>query len=91
MRPMIAVLCAALAGCGGMARERIVTVPVDRIVQRACPDTRPPADEFPDTSEKLSAIPPDDYEQLFKVAKAGRDLRDARLRIDDLQIKACAQ
>lgn len=93
MRAAIACACLALAACGGMGQPREPEVRIvhdDRIIQRPCPDARPPADDYPDTDEKLAAIAPDDFERLFRVARAGRDLREARLSVDDVQIKGCA-
>lgn len=68
----------------------IVTHETERIVQRPCRDQRPPAKEYPDTDDKLAQIPDGDYEGLGKAYRAGRDLRDARLQVDDVQIKGCA-
>ncbi len=69
----------------------VVQQGADRIVQRPCPDKRPAADEYPDTDERLALVPQGDFEQLGKVTRAGRDLRDVRLKIDDVQIKGCAE
>lgn len=68
---------------------RVITVDVPTVVQRGCPDRRPAADEYPDTDDKLAAIPRGDIEQLGRVYRAGRDLRDKRLALDDVQIRGC--
>ena len=67
----------------------VITIDVPTVVQRGCPDRRPAAEEYPDTDEKIALIPRGDFEQLGRVARAGRDLRDARLAIDEVQIKGC--
>lgn len=84
-----------LAACGTMPpasapESRVVVDEVPKIVREKCKDQRPEALEYPDTDEKLAAIPDDDYETLSKAFRAGRDRRDARLAVDDVQIKACA-
>lgn len=53
-------------------------------------DRRGPAPDYPDTKEKLSAIPEDDYELIGDAASKGRALRDARLAEDEVQIRGCA-
>lgn len=95
MRHCLAIVATlSLAACGTMPmvapEARVDTVDVPRVVQEKCKDQRPPADELPDTDEKLAAIPDDDFEALSKAFRAGRDRRDARLVVDDVQIKACA-
>lgn len=95
MRIATAAIAAALAlyGCQmnpmPAAEPVIVTQPVDRIVQVQCKDRRPQAQEYPDTDAKLALIPDGDIFGLAKAFRAGRDLRDARLAIDDEQIKVC--
>jgi hypothetical protein len=85
----------AVAGCQTMPPApppppRVITVEVPTIVQRGCPDRRPPAEQYPDTDEKLALIPRGDFEQLGRVSRAARDLRDTRLAIDEVQIRGCA-
>jgi hypothetical protein len=83
-----------LSGCAGMPpaapEPRVVTVDVPRIVQVKCKDQRPPADVLPDTDDKLATYADDDFEGLSKAFRAGRDIRDARLTVDEVQIKGCA-
>lgn len=91
MRAIAAALF--LSACAQMPQTppepRVITVDVPMIVQRGCPDRRGPVSEYPDTDEKVAAISKGDYELLGRVFRAGRDLRDARLREDDVQIKGC--
>jgi len=92
---LIAFVLIGLVGCGSAPslpppEPHVITVDVPRIVQRPCRDQRPPASEYPDTDDKLAAIEAGDYEGLSKAYRAGRDLRDARLAVDDVQIKGCA-
>jgi hypothetical protein len=86
-----AALVSLLSACSSMPtpEPRLVTVPVDRLVQMKCADNRPPSDIYPDTDDKVTAIAEDDFERLARVYRAGRDLRDARIAIDDVQIKTC--
>ncbi len=68
---------------------RVITVDVPTIVQRGCPDRRPARAEYPDTDEKLALIPRGDFEQLGRVSRSGRELRDADLALAEVQIRGC--
>lgn len=94
---MLSLLTLALmvSGCQSPTPQiapepRVLTVDVPTIVQEKCKDQRPPVDEYPDTDAKLAGVADDDYEALSKAFRAGRDRRDARLVVDDVQIKGCA-
>jgi hypothetical protein len=67
---------------------RVITVDVPTVVQRGCPDRRSQETDYPDKS--LDAVPRGDFEQLFRIARAGIDLRDKRLAEDNVQIKGCS-
>src|SRR5690348_3597139 len=89
--PLIALFLAACAGKPAEKPEdRIVTVDVPAIVREKCKDARPAAPEYPDTDGKLAGVADDDYFTLAKMFRAGRDLRDARLAVDETQIKGCS-
>jgi len=68
----------------------IITIDVPTIVQRPCADRRGAEPDYPATDEKIAAIPEGDFELLGRVYRVDRDLRIARLREDDVQIKGCA-
>jgi len=67
----------------------VTAVEAPRIVQEKCKDQRPAAPDYPDTDKRLAAISDGDFEALSKAFRAGRDRRDTRLVIDDVQIKGC--
>lgn len=87
-------LALILSGCArkdaAKPEDRIVTVDVPTIVREKCKDARPASPDYPDTDDKLAGVPDDDYFTLAKKFRAGRDLRDARLSIDETQIKGCS-
>ena len=95
MRRGVSIMVALiLSGCATKdapkPEDRIVTVDVQTVVREKCKDARPAAPEYPDTDPKLAAVPDDDYFTLAKLFRAGRDLRDARLAVDETQIKGCS-
>lgn len=87
-------LALVLSGCASKEvpapepREIVDHVPT--VVREKCKDARPPAAVYPDTDEKLATVADDDFFTLAKLFRAGRDLRDARLAVDETQIKGCA-
>lgn len=94
MRYAAIALALLLTACGSKPsatpEPRVVTVDVPKIVREKCKDARPAAPDYPDTNEKLASIADNDYFELSKRFRAGRDLRDARLATDDAQIKGCS-
>lgn len=87
----IALVLAACAHKPSPAPEPpIVTVDVPKIVREKCKDARAPAPDYPDTNEKLASVADNDYFELSKRFRAGRDLRDARLAVDEAQIQGCS-
>lgn len=88
---LIAFLLTACASKEVPAPEpRIVTVDVPTIVREKCKDARPAKPDYPDTDEKLALVPDEDYFTLAKIFRAGRDLRIAREKVDETQIKGCS-
>lgn len=83
-------LTACASKDGPKPEPGIVTVDVPKIVREKCKDARPPALDYPDTDDKLAGVADNDYFTLAKKFRAGRDLRDARLAIDDIQIRGCS-
>lgn len=93
---LVAIMAVVIAGCGnatGMAPEpRLVLRDVPMPVVVRCKDARPAAPDFPDTDEKIAAVP-DDPGAIFTLAtiyRAARELYLSRLAQDDVQIRSCA-
>lgn len=94
MRSIAACLFLALVACATKPsiapEQQTITADVPTIVQRTCQDQRKPAETYPDTDAALAMIADADFERLARAYRAGRDRRDARLLVDDVQIKGCA-
>lgn len=84
------MLCACATKPPATPDPIVITKEVERIVQVRCEDKRETAPEYPDTRERLSAIPEDNIFALAQARVAGQILRDARLAESEAQIKACA-